>query len=71
MYVVGELTPHLVGASDHVALGSFGIEKRVGRHVFQANFSNWIRTTTLREVVHGGETFRVWYFGFNITRKFF
>jgi hypothetical protein len=69
VYVVAEITPRLGGDTPGSTLASFGIEKRVGGHAFQINFSNGI-ATTLAQVARGG-TADQWYIGFNINRKFF
>jgi hypothetical protein len=49
---------------------SFAIEKRVGGHMFQLNFSD-SSATTLGQIARGGPAARNWYLGFNISRKFF
>ena len=54
-------------AANHL---SFGIEKRVGGHSFQLNFSNGFGTT-LAQVARGGFNKDDWYMGFSISRKFF
>ena len=80
VYFVGEYAPRIAGASPGVSHGSFGIEKRVGGHLFQLNFSNSLNTT-LGQLARGG--FKIndptegdreetpWFLGFSITRKFF
>jgi hypothetical protein len=70
VYLVGELTPRLAGYKPGTTLGSFGIEKRAGGHMFQLNFSNYFGTT-LRQIAQGAVSGDQWYMGFNITRKFF
>lgn len=52
------------------ALGSFGIERRVGGHMFQINFSNrpW---GTPAQIARGGFDTNDWFIGFNISRKFY
>ena len=47
----------------------FLLEKLVGGHVFQVNFSNSVGTT-LSQVARGGTSNDDWYLGFNISRKF-
>jgi hypothetical protein len=49
---------------------SVAIEKRVGGHVFQLNFSNSF-ATTMGQIARGGAASEDWYLGFNISRKFF
>ena len=78
-YFVGELAPRLAGfkgtspvrpserAANHM---SFGIEKRVGGHSFQLNFSNYF-ATTLATMARGAGSGDDWYIGFNLSRKFF
>jgi len=78
-YLVGELAPRLAGfkginpvrpserAANHL---SFGIEKRVGGHSFQLNFSNDF-ATTLATLARGAGSGNDWYIGFNLSRKFF
>jgi hypothetical protein len=69
-YIVGEITPRLVGFKPNVNLASFGIEARAGGHLFQLNFSNGLGTT-LSQIAGGGIANDSWYIGFNISRKFF
>jgi hypothetical protein len=78
-YLVGELAPRLAGfkgtnpvrASEHAANHlSFGIEKRVGGHSFQLNFSNYF-ATTLATIARGAGSGDDWHIGFNLSRKFF
>jgi hypothetical protein len=69
VYVVGEYTPR-AGYKPGVNQGSFAIEKRLGGHVFQMNFSNGFGTT-LGQVARGGTSNDDWYLGFNISRKFY
>jgi hypothetical protein len=74
--VVGEWTPRLAGYkgvrggrtnSDHL---TFGIEKRVGGHAFQINFSNDLGTTPA-QTARGQQGVDDWFIGFNISRKFY
>jgi len=69
VYIVAEAAPHF-GYKPDVMHGSFAIEKRAGGHSFQLNFSNGFGTT-LGEIARGGRSGDNWYFGFNISRKFF
>jgi len=78
-YLVGEFAPRLAGfkginpvrRSEHAANHlSFGIEKRVGGHSFQLNFSNYF-ATTLATIARGAGSGDDWYIGFNLSRKFF
>jgi Membrane bound beta barrel domain (DUF5777) len=69
VYVVGEFLPR-TGYRPGVNHGSFAIEKRVGGHVFQLNFSDSF-ATTMGQLARGGTNSDDWYLGFNISRKFF
>jgi len=74
VYVVLEVSPRVAGFDPGSHQASFAIEKRVGGHSFQLNFSNGFGTT-MGQLARGGpkapngET--NWYMGFNISRKFF
>lgn len=69
VYLVGEITPRLNGyAPDDVEYG-FGIEKRVGSHMFSLTFTNSFGTT-FAQLARGG-TSNSLYLGFNLARKFF
>ncbi len=70
VYVVGEFAPRLAGFTPGVHYGAFGVEKRVGGHVFQLNVSNALGTTP-GQVARGGYRREDWFIGFNLTRKFF
>jgi len=74
--LVAEWTPRILGfkgnrggreAGDR---GSFGIEKRVGGHSFQLNFSSDLGTTPA-EAARGRQGADGWFIGFNISRKFY
>jgi hypothetical protein len=69
-YLFVEGSPRVSGFSPGVDMVAFGFEQRYGGHVFQLNFSNHYGTT-LAQVARGGESGDNWYFGFNLTRKFF
>ena len=68
VYGVFEITPRVAGydPGDHQV--SFGIEKRAGGHTFQLNVSNGFGTTFAQIARGGGSD---WYFGFNLSRKFY
>lgn len=80
--LVGEAAPRLAGHEHAGTLLTFGIERRVGGHGFQFNFSNSLGST-LAQVARGGGELRhsdgtrgsngggQWYIGFNISRKFY
>jgi hypothetical protein len=70
VYIVGELVPRITGYDPGVNHGSFALEKRVGGHLFQLNFSNSF-ATTMGQIARGGFTNDDWYLGFNISRKFY
>jgi hypothetical protein len=70
LYLVGQVTPRLAGFDPATTHITFGIEKRVGGHGFQLNFSNSF-SQTMAEVARGGFDNDDWFLGFNITRKFF
>ncbi len=69
-YLVLEASPRIAGYSPGVTHVSFGIERRMGGHLFQINFSNGVGTT-LANVARGGGSGDDWYIGFNLSRKFF
>jgi hypothetical protein len=67
--IVGEFIPRS-GNTPGVNHGTFGIEKVVGGHTFQLNFSDGFGTT-MGQLARGGTAKDNWYLGFNISRKFF
>jgi hypothetical protein len=69
VYIVGEFIPRS-GNTPGVNHGTFGIEKVVGGHTFQLNFSDGFGTT-MGQLARGGTAKDNWYLGFNISRKFF
>ena len=77
LYLTGELTPRVSGYRPGKTNASFAIEKRLGGHMFQLNFSDTNLATTMGQLAQGtdgamsatGKT--QWFMGFNITRKFF
>jgi hypothetical protein len=73
LYLTGEITPRLSGNKPGTSLIAVAIEKRLGGHMFQLNFSNSASSTTLRQIAQGAvaNDLNHWYMGFNITRKFF
>ena len=66
VYVVIEVAPRVAGHSPDSEHASFAIEKVVGGHVFQLNFSNGIGSTP-GQIARGGTD--DWFIGFNISRK--
>jgi hypothetical protein len=69
LFVVAEVTPRVGGYKVNDVEYGFGIEKRLGGHVFQLNFTN-SHSTTFGQLSHGGFLDSL-YFGFNLSRKFF
>ena len=74
VYVVAEIAPRVGGFDPGAHQASIAIEKRVGGHAFQLNFSNGFGTT-MGQIARGGpkaaDGDSNWYLGFNISRKFF
>jgi hypothetical protein len=68
-YLVAEVSPRLAGYAPAKPEYGFGIEKRVGGHVFQLNFTNTF-STTFAQVARGGFPDTL-YLGFNLGRKFY
>jgi hypothetical protein len=68
-YAVAEISPRLGGYVPGDAEYAFGIEARVGGHVFQLNFQNG-QGTTYGQLARGGFPNSL-YLGFNLARKFF
>ena len=69
-YLYFEASPRIAGYKQGVTQMSFGVERRMGGHMFQLNFSNGFGTT-LAQVARGGTATDDWYLGFNISRKFY
>lgn len=67
-YVVGEVVPRIGGNAPGDPEYSFGIETRVGGHVFSLVFQNGF-STTFRQLAVGGFPDSL-YLGFNLSRKF-
>lgn len=70
VYVTGEVVPVVAGYDPGDPVVAFALEKRVGGHSFQVNFSNSIGTTFAQQIRAGGGQ-DDWYIGFNISRKFY
>jgi hypothetical protein len=68
-YLVAEVSPRVSGYAPGNAEFGFGIEKRVGGHVFQLNVAN-AQGITFGQIASGGAP-RNLHLGFNLTRKFF
>jgi hypothetical protein len=77
VYLTGEVTPRLSGFKPGKTIMAVAIEKRMGGHMFQLNFSNTDLATTMAELAQGNSGAQKadgssqWYMGFNVTRKFF
>jgi hypothetical protein len=71
VYLTGEITPRLSGEKPGTSLAAGAIEKRIGGHMFQLNFSNFGAPMTPRQIAQGAPNNNDWYLGFNITRKMF
>ncbi len=70
VYLVGETTIRAAGHRPGTTPVSFGVEKNVGGHVFQINFSNSLGSM-FGQLARGGAEPRQWHLGFNISRKFY
>jgi hypothetical protein len=68
-FLVAEFAPRVAGFEAGETMYGFGIEKRVGGHVFQLNFTN-TSATTYGQIARGGFP-KTLYLGFNLTRKFY
>jgi hypothetical protein len=69
VYVVGEVAPRAGGYRPGKPAFGFGIEKRVGGHLFQLNVNNG-QGTTFGQLARGGLADSL-YLGVNLARKFF
>lgn len=68
--IAAEFSPRTAGYRPGVNHASVALEKRVGGHVFQLNFSDSF-ATTVGQIARGGPAAKDWFLGFNISRKFF
>lgn len=68
-FVVAEVSPRIGGYAPGDALYAFGIEKRVGGHVFQLNFGDSTEGATYGQIARGGSPSI--FMGFNLSRKFY
>jgi hypothetical protein len=69
VYVVWEASPRTSGEAQGTAEYAFGIEKRMGGHMFQLTFTNAF-STTFGQLATGGTPGAI-YMGFNLGRKFY
>jgi len=67
--ITGEVIPRMSGYRPDEPAYGFGIEKRVGGHVFSLTFTNTF-ATTFGQLARGG-TANTLYLGFNLSRKFY
>lgn len=70
LYIVAEAAPRAAGYRPDVAHHSIAIEKHLGGHMFQLNFSDSF-ATTMGQIARGGPASKDWFLGFNISRKFY
>jgi hypothetical protein len=70
VYVVGSWAPRASGFRPGVSLKTFGVEKRLGGHMFQINVSNSLGTT-MAQMARGASNDSDWFLGFNLSRRFF
>jgi len=68
-YIIAEVTPRLAGYAPGDAEYAFGVEKRIGGHVFSLVFANTFGTS-YGQLATGGFPHSL-YMGFNLARKFF
>ncbi len=69
LYLTAEVSPRLGGYVIGDAEYGFGLQMRVGGHVFDLTFTNG-QGTTFAQMARGGNPDSL-YFGFNLARKFF
>jgi hypothetical protein len=69
LYLTAEVSPRLGGYVIGDAEYGFGVQMRVGGHVFDLTFTNG-QGTTFAQMARGGNPDSL-YFGFNLARKFF
>jgi len=69
LYLTGEYAPR-VGGFRGPAMKAFAVEKIIGGHAFQLNFSNGLGLS-LADVARGTSSDDHWYLGFNLSRKFY
>jgi hypothetical protein len=69
VYLTGEVSPRIGGYEPGDSEYGFAIEKRVGLHLFQLNFTNTLGTTSA-QLARGGAPNNL-QMGFNLIRKFY
>lgn len=70
LFVVGEVSPRVGGYAPGDPLYGFGVEIRVGGHVFQLNWGNTTAGATYAQIARGGNP-NALFLGFNLSRKFY
>ena len=70
LFVVGEVSPRIGGYAPGDPQYGFGVEIRVGGHVFQLNWSNSTTGATYAQLARGGNPDGL-FLGFNLSRKFY
>lgn len=70
LFVVGEVTPRIGGYTPGDTFYGFGVEMRVGGHVFQLNWGNTTSGATYAQIARGGNPESL-FIGFNLSRKFY
>jgi hypothetical protein len=69
LFLVGELVPRFAGYRPGDMQYAFGVEKRIGGHVFQLNWGNSLGGATYGQLARGGASSL--FLGFNLERKFY
>jgi hypothetical protein len=70
LFVLAEVSPRVGGYTPGDELYAFGIEKRIGGHVFQLNWGNSTAGATYAQIARGGNPNGL-FLGFNLSRKFY
>ena len=70
LFIVGEVSPRIGGYAPGDAMYGFGVDMRVGGHVFQLNWGNTTAGATYAQIARGGNPNGL-FFGFNLARKFY
>jgi hypothetical protein len=70
LFVLAEVSPRVGGYAPGDPLYGFGVEVRVGGHVFQLNWGNSTGGATYAQIARGGNPNGL-FLGFNLSRKFY
>ena len=70
LFVLAEVSPRVGGYAPGDPLYAFGVEARVGGHVFQLNWGNSTAGATYAQIARGGNPNGL-FLGFNLSRKFY